>query len=70
MYILCVRWTDHPCFMGDVWIVHDLWLMYGTFMSYGRHMECSCFMADIQVTPSPWKMVRTPKTDKAQITTP
>ena len=50
--------------MGDVQIVHDLWLMYGTFTSYGRCMECSHFMVDVQVTPSPWKMVRTPQLTK------
>ena len=64
-----MRWTDHPHFTGDVWIVHDLRLMYQTFMSYGRLMECSHFTVDIQVTPSPQKMVRTPETDKAQRTT-
>ena len=55
--------------MGDVWIVHDLQLMYGTYTSYGRCTECSLFMVDVQVTPSPQKMVRAPKTDKVQTTT-
>ena len=64
-----MRWTDHPHFMGDVWIIHNLQLTYGTFTSYGRHMEHSRFMVDVQVTPSSQKMVRTPKTDKAQTTT-
>ena len=64
-----VKWTDHPCFMGDVWNVHDLWLMYGTYASNGRPMECSCFMVDVQDMPAPWKMVRTSKTDKAQTST-
>ena len=48
--ILYVRWTDHPCFTGDVRIIHDLQLTYRTFMSYGRHTECSCVTVDIQVT--------------------
>ena len=56
-----MRWTDHPCFTGDIWIIHNLWLTYGTFTSNGRHTEHSHFTVDIQVTPSPWKMVRTPK---------
>ena len=64
-----MTWTDHPHFTADVQIVHDLWLMYGTFMSYGRHTEHSRFAVDVQVTLSPWKMVRTPKTDKAQTST-
>ena len=64
-----MRQTDHPCFMGDVQIVHNLRLMYGTFMSYGRCTEHSHYTVDVQVTPSPWKMVRTPKTDKVQTTT-
>ena len=34
-------------------------------MTYGRCTEHSHFMVDVQVTPTPWKMVRTPKTDKA-----
>ena len=38
-------------------------------MTYGRHTECSHFMVDVQDTPAPWKMVRTPKTDKAQTAT-
>ena len=63
-----MRWTDHPCFMGDVWNIHDLWLMYSTYTSNGRCMKCSCFTVDVQGTPAPQKMVRTPKTDKAQTT--
>ena len=55
--------------MGDIQIVHDLQLTYGTYMSNGRHTECSCFTVDVQGTPAPRKMVRTPKTDKAQTTT-
>ena len=69
MKFLYVRWTDDPHFTGDVWIAHDLQLMYRTFMSYVRCTEHSCFMVDVQVTPSPWKTVRTPITDKAQTTT-
>ena len=64
-----MRWTDHPCFMGDVLIIHDLQLTYGTYMSNSRHMECSHFTVDVQGMPAPWKTVRTPKTDKPQTTT-
>ena len=64
-----MRQTDHPHFAGDIQIIHDLQLTYGTFTSYGKCMECSQFMVDVQVARSPQKMVRTPKTDKAQTTT-
>ena len=64
-----MRLTDHPCFTGDIWNVHDLWLMYGTYASNGRCTEHSHFTVDIQGTPAPQKMVRTAKTDKAQTTT-
>ena len=64
-----MRWTDHPDFMGDVRNVHNLWLMYGTYASNSRCMEHSCFMVGVQGMPAPQKIVRTPKTDKAQITT-
>ena len=64
-----MRQTDHPRFTGDVWIIHDLRLMYGTYTSNGRHMEHLCFTVDVQGMPAPQKMVRTPKTDKAQTTT-
>ena len=37
--------------------------------TYGRHMEHSHFRVDVQGTPAPQKMVRTPKTDKALTTT-
>ena len=65
-----MRQTDHPHFMGDIQIIHDLQLMYSTYTSNGRHTECSHFMVDVQVTPSPWKTVRTPKNDKAQTQLP
>ena len=55
--------------MGDILIAHNLRLTYGTFTSYGRNMEHSHFRGDVQVTPSPWKIVRTPRTNKAQTTT-
>ena len=55
---------EHPHFMGDDQIIQDLWLTYGTFTSYGRHAEHSRFTVDVQGTPSPWKMVRTPKPTK------
>ena len=60
---------EYQHFMSDVQIVHDLRLMYRTFTSYGRCMVHSCFMVDIQVTPSPQMTVRAPETDKAQTTT-
>ena len=52
--------------MGDVQDVHDLWLTYSMYMSNGRCMEHSRFMVDVQGMSALWKMVRTPKTDKAQ----
>ena len=55
--------------MGDVQIVHNLQLKYGTYTSNGRHMEHSPSTVDVQVTPSPWKTVRTPKNNKAQAIT-
>ena len=60
------NFTDHPCFMGDVWNVHDLQLMHGTYASNRRCMECSHFTVDVQGMPALWKMFRTPKTNKAQ----
>ena len=66
MNIIFLHETDrHPHFMGDVQIIHDLQLMYRTFTSYIRHTEHSCFTVDVQVTPSPWKMVRTPKNQQS-----
>ena len=59
-----VRWTDHPCFTGDIQKVHDLWLMYGAYASNGRRIECLHFMLDIQGTSALWKTVRTPKVTK------
>ena len=47
-----VRWTDHPCFMGDVWNVHNLQLTYGTYASNGRCMEHSRFTVDVQGMPA------------------
>ena len=64
-----MRRTDHPRFTGDVRNVHDLQLTYGMYMSNSRCMERSCFMVDVQGTSALWKMVRTPKTNKAQTTT-
>ena len=64
-----MRWTDHPGFMGDVGNIHDLRLAYGTYASNGRCTECSHFMIDVQDMSALWKMVRTPKTDKAQTKT-
>ena len=64
-----MRWTDQPRFTGDIRIVHELRLMYGTYMSNGRHTEHSHFTVDVQGMLSPWKMVRTPKTNEAQTTT-
>ena len=43
-----MQWTVHPCFMGDVWDIHDLQLMYGMYVTNGRCMEHSRFMSDIQ----------------------
>ena len=54
--------------MGDIQNIHDLWLMYGTDATNGRHTECSRFMVHIQDTSVLWKTVRTPRTDKAQMT--
>ena len=64
-----MRQTGHPRFMGDVWNLQDLWLMYGTYMSNGRRTECSHFTVDVQGMSALQKMVRTPKTDKAQTKT-
>ena len=50
--------------MGDLQNIHDLRLTYGTYASNGRHMEHSHFMVDVQGTPAPQKMVRTPKLTK------
>ena len=55
--------------MGDIQSIHNLWLTYGMYMSNGRHTEHSHFMVVIQSMSALWKMVRTPKTDKAQTTT-
>ena len=52
--------------MGDVQNIHDLQLTYGTYAANGRHTECPHFMVDIQDTSALQKMVRTPRTDKAQ----
>ena len=52
--------------MGDVWNIHDLRLMYGTYTSNGRCTECSHFTVDVQEMSAVQKIVRTPKTNKAQ----
>ena len=69
MKFLYVRQTDHPHFTGDIQNIHDLQLTYGTYASNSRCMEHSHFMVDVQGTPAPQKMVRTPKANKAQTTT-
>ena len=55
--------------MGDVQNIHDLRLMYGTYMSNGRCTECSRFTVDVQGMSALWKIVRTPRTNKAQTET-
>ena len=61
-----MRWTGHPRFMGDIQNIHDLQLTYGTYVTNGRHTEHPRFMVDVQNMSALWKMVRTPRTDKAQ----
>ena len=61
-----VRQTGHPCFMGDVWNIHDLRLAYGMYVTNGRHTECARFTVDVQDMSALQKTVRTPKTDQAQ----
>ena len=55
--------------MGDIQNVHNLQLTYSMYTSNGRCMECSCFTVDVQGMSALRKMVRTPKTDKAQTKT-
>ena len=52
--------------MGDVQNIHDLQLMYGTYMTNGKCMERSCSTVDVQDMSALQKMVREPRTDKAQ----
>ena len=52
--------------MGDVWNIHDLWLTYGTYVTNSGRMEHPHFTVDVQDTSALQKMVRTPRTDKAQ----
>ena len=61
--------AGHPHLTGDIQNVHDLQLTYGTYASKGRRTECSRFTADIEGTSALRKMVRTPRTDKAQTET-
>ena len=63
-----VQQTAHPCFMGDVWNIHDLQLTYGWYMTNGRRTECPHFTVDVQDMSTLWKTVRTPRTDQAQTT--
>ena len=45
-----MRQTDHSCFTGNVWIIHNLWYTYRMFMFHGLHTGPTFPMEDSQNT--------------------
>ena len=60
--LCCVHTRQHPL---PVWS-HKFVLSSTTHISTNSHPFLVGIVSDIQDTSAPWKMVRTPRTDKAQ----